>query len=540
MKGFVDMNRLRSLSIFLVVFVEISAAQTALTALNVNDFGARGDGKSLNTAAFQRAIDKCAESGGTVLVPPGIYLTGSIEMRSNVELFLQKGATILGSPRLSDYAEHKPHLRSYNDAFLRYSLFYAERQSNIAIKGEGVIDGQGGQFKVISKEKPARYKDRPYLIRFVECTGVRIEDITLQRPSCWTQQYLACENLLIRGIRVYSHANKNNDMMDIDGCRNVIVSDCFGDTDDDAITLKSTSERITENVTITNCVLSSHCNALKTGTESTGGFRNIVISNIVVKPSSADSVITGKAGGISGIALTNVDGGIMEGISISNVVIDGPEVPLFVRLGNRGRAHYEGAPTPPVGTARNISISDIIAINAKSTGCSITGIPNHPLEDISLRNIHISFAGGVVVRPAATPKELEDQYPESTMWGQLPAYGFYVRHVKGLTLSDVDLSYDHEDIRPALTFSDVADVKISGLTVMASPQAEAAMMLEKVSTVMISGSRIENPIENFIKLVGERSSGISVMGNDLVNVKRLCPPTEKLDEIVFSTGNRMK
>jgi hypothetical protein len=230
----------------------------------------------------------------------------------------------------------------------------------------------------------------------------------------------------------------------------------------------------------------------------------------------------------------------MEGISISNVVIDGPEVPLFVRLGNRGRVHYEGAPTPPVGTAKNIWISDIIAINAKSTGCSITGIPNHPLENISLRNIHISFAGGVVVRPAATPKELEDQYPESTMWGQLPAYGFFVRHVKGLTFSDVNLSYSHEDIRPALAFSDVADAKISGLTVMASPQAEAAMMLEKVSTVMISGSRIKSPIENFIKLVGERSSGISVMGNDLVNAKRICPPTEKLDEIIFSSGNRMK
>ena len=475
-------------------------AQQDSRAFSVVDFGARGDGTTLNTTAIQRTVDTCSESGGVVVVPPGIFLTGSIEMKSNVELYLQKGATILGSSRLSDYTKHRPQLRSYNDSFLRHSLFYAERQSNIAIKGEGVIDGQGEQFKVISKEKPARYKNRPYLIRFVECTEVKIEDITLQRRACWTQQYLACENLIIHGIRVYSHANKNNDMMDIDGCRNVVISDCIGDTYDDGITLKSTSERITENVTITNCVLSSHCNARKTGTESTGGFRNIVISNIVVKPSEADSMITGK----------------------------------------RGRVHYEGAPTPPVGTVKNISLSDIIAKNVKSTGCSITGIPNHSLENIALRNIRISFAGGVSAKSNETPKELEDQYPESTMWGQLPAYGFYIRHVKGLSMSDVDLTYEREDARPALVLNDVADAKISGFSPMASSQAEATIILEKVNTVIISGSSVKTPTLNLIRLTGERSAGISIIGNDLRNVKNLCPPAEDLEDILFSSSNRMR
>jgi len=523
-----------------LLLASYSFAQQHSRAFSVLDFGARGDGTTLNTTAIQRTVDKCAESGGVVVVPPGIFLTGSIEMKSNVELHLQKGATILGSSRLSDYTEHRPQLRSYNDSFLRHSIFYAERRTNIAIRGEGVIDGQGEQFKVISKEKPARYKNRPYLIRFVECTEVKIEDITLQRPACWTQQYLACENLVIHGIRVYSHANKNNDMMDIDGCRNVVISDCIGDTDDDGITLKSTSEHITENVTITNCVVSSHCNALKTGTESTGGFRNIVISNIVVKPSEADSVMTGKRGGIAGIALTNVDGGIMDGISISNVIIDGPEVPIFIRLGNRGRGHYEGAPIPPVGTTKNITISDVIAKNAKSTGCSMTGIPNHSLENIALRNIRISFAGGVSAKSNETPKELEDQYPESTMWGQLPAYGFYIRHVKGLSMSDVDLTYEREDVRPALVLSDVADAKISGFSLMASSEAEAAIILERVNTLMISGSNVKTPTLNLIRLTGERSASISIIGNDLRNVKSLCPPSEDLDDILFSSSNRMR
>jgi polygalacturonase len=525
---------------FCAVLLSLAAAQPASRVHSVDAFGAKGDGKTLNTAAIQHALDKCAETGGTVTVPPGVYLTGSLEMRSNVEIYLSRGATILGSSRLADYVEHRPQLRSYNDAFLRYSLFYAERQTNIAIRGEGTIDGQGGQFKVISKEKPARYKDRPYLIRFVECTKVNIEGIRFQRPSCWTQQYLACENLVIRGIQVYSHANKNNDMMDIDGCRNVVVADCIGDTDDDAITLKSTSDRITENVTITNCVLSSHCNALKTGTESTGGFRNIVVSNIVVKPSQADTVLTGKAGGISGIALTNVDGGVMEGIAISNVVIDGPEVPIFIRLGNRGRVHYEGAPAPPVGTGKNISISDVIAYNVKTTGCSITGIPNHPLENISLRNIRILSAGGVSSMPPDKPKELEDQYPESTMWGQLPAYGFYVRHVRGLHLTDVDLTYKKTDIRPALVLTDAEDVKISGLSAMAAPEAQSVIVLEKVTTLLLTGSNVKTRSDNLIRLTGERSTGISIIGNDLSNIKRLSVPAEISGGDIYSSSNRMK
>jgi hypothetical protein len=137
-------------------------------------------------------------------------------------------------------------------------------------------------------------------------------------------------------------------------------------------------------------------------------------------------------------------------------------------------------------------------------------------------------------------KELEDQYPEATMWGQLPAYGFYVRHVKGLSMSDVDLTYEREDARPALVLSDVADAKISGFSPMASPQAEAAIILEKVNSLLISASNMKTPTDLFIKLTGERSAGISIIGNDLTNVKKLCAPAGKLEEIVFSSSNRMK
>ena len=173
----------------------------------------------------------------------------------------------------------------------------------------------------------------------------------------WMQHYLACENLRVTGIRVYNHANQNNDMIDIDGCRNVIVSDCYGDTDDDALTFKSTSEHACENITVTNCILSSHCNAIKCGTESTGGFKNFTISNCIIRPSDDKEPIFGKPEGISGISLEIVDGGVMEGITISNISMDGPEVPIFIRLGNRARKHMTEAETPPVGQLSDVIIS---------------------------------------------------------------------------------------------------------------------------------------------------------------------------------------
>ena len=504
--------------------------------INVKELGARGDGVTLETSILQRAIDSCAVSGGEVLVPPGTYLTGSLDLRSSVTIRLLRGAVILGSRNLSDYKERQPKIRSYNDYFARFSVFYAERASNITITGEGVIDGQGKWFKVAGRERPIRYMNRPFLLRFAECTNVKVENIRLQNSAMWTQHYFACENVTIRGISVYNHANKNNDMIDIDGCRNVIIADCFGDTDDDGITLKSTSERLTENVVITNCVLSSHCNAIKAGTESTGGFRNIAISNMVVKPSTADSVITGKRGGISAITLGVVDGGVMEGVTISGVMIDGPEVPLFLRLGNRGRLHYDGAPKPRVGSMRDVVISNIIARNVGKTGCSVTGIPGHNIENVTLSNIRMSFAGGVSEQPAATPSEMEDSYPESTMWGNLPAYGFFVRHASAVRFRDCVFSRAAEDVRPAFVIDDVDGIAIDGLRITASAGNDAVIVLSETRTCSISQAFPDGPVNTFVELQGVVSSGISITNSDLRNVKTVVGPAGKSADVVLS-GN---
>jgi polygalacturonase len=506
---------------------------------NVKDFGAIGDGVTLNTSALQAAIDRCSISGGVVVFPPGRYQTGSLELRSNVEIQVQTGAIILGSPNIADYFERIPKLKSYSDSFLKHSLFFAEGQSNIAITGGGTIDGQGSNFKVLTKEKPARYKNRPYIIRFIECTDVTVRDVTLRNSASWMQHYLACERVTIHGIKVTNHANQNNDMIDIDGCRDVVISDCIGDTDDDGITLKSTSERVTENVTISNCIISSHCNAIKAGTESTGGFKNITINNMVIRPSSISTVKFGLPEGISGISLEVVDGGSMEGVSISNVVMDGPAVPIFVRLGNRGRKHWEGALQPGIGTMKSVALSHVTAHNVKSIGCSITGLPEHAAEGISLSDIRIRFAGGVRAMPKTDIDELADQYPEATMWGTLPSYGFYVRHVKGLRVKNLVMEFAQEDVRPAFFLSDVAASVIESLDAAISGGDGAALMLENVRGLSVTGASLRGKAHALFKLIGDKNAGIIATGNDLTTVDTVCEPEAALGVAVHASGNQL-
>ncbi len=504
-------------AMFGLLLTSIVCAQSK-DIFNVKDFGAIGDGVTLNTAALQSAIDKCSKTGGTVFFPAGKYLTGSLELKDDVTLYLDNGAAILGSTNIADYQPHQPKMKSYNDAFLRYSLFNAEGVKNISIEGEGIIDGQGGAFKVKTKIKPDRYKNRPFIIRFVECKNIKVENVTLQNSAMWMQQYLACTGLRIHGIKVFNHANQNNDMMDIDGCKDVIISDCTGDTDDDGIVLKSTSPSITENVVITNCIVSSHCNAIKMGTESTGGFRNVTISNMVVRPSKMKKVIFGYPEGTSGITLATVDGGILEDVTISNVIIDGPQVPICLRLGNRARKYTESAPTPGVGIFKNVIIDNVIAKNVGSIGCSITGIPNHKIENITLSNIKIIFGGGVKKEEYKTEvAEKEDNYPEGTMWGNLPAYGFYIRHAQGVKLDNVDISFDRIDERPAIVMDDVDGIKISGLNAAVGKNASSLIGINKSKDVCVQNSKSTGRTNAFVAVKDTNSKNIFLLGNDLRN-----------------------
>lgn len=420
---------------------------------NVIDFGAVGNGTTLDTEAIQKTIEYCnANNGGTVYFPPGIYLTGTIFLTSSLRIHLERGAILLGSDRLEDYPETIPQLRSYTDNYTIRSVIYAEGQNNIAITGEGIIDGQGSKFPVVRHP----YNLRPYMIRMIECTNILIEDITLLNSPMWVQHYLACDHLTIQDITVASRrSNLNSDGIDIDGCHNVRITGCDIDSEDDAIVFKSTMKRSCENIFVDNCKLSSLANALKCGTESNGGFRNIIIKDIHIYNTRN-----------SGIALEIVDGGIMDNIYISDITMENVNNPVFIRLGNRARPYQEGMSVSSVGSVRNITIKNIHATNTgyfsekhpfknitpenAHIPASISGLPDHLVEDVFLENIYIEYSGGYEepYDNSHIIPEAEEHYPEYNMFGQLPASGFYLRHVNNIHFNNIVIEHTKPDSRP--------------------------------------------------------------------------------------------
>ena len=505
---------------------------------NVVEFGAIGDGETLNTHAIQAAVNVCSKNGGgTVYFPPGTYLSGTIYLKDYVTLNLSSGAILLGSDQVDDFPLNTCDFPSYSDKYVGRALIWGEGLKSIGITGNGIIDGQGATYrdnlpdesewdKLVAVyddrtryQPEARYINRPYIIRLISCREVLVEGISLRNSPMWMQHYLNCDFVTIQNITVYNHGSYNNDMIDIDCCRNLVISNCFGDSDDDGITIKSTGGVPTENVTISNCVISSFCNAIKMGTESSGGFKNITITNCVIRPSSEPDLIYGRREGLAGSALEIVDGGALDGITISNIAISGTTAPIFMRLGNRARKHRPNIVPPQAGTFRNVLISNIVASGAGSTGCSITGIPGHLIENVSLSNIKISFIGG-------GPKQLVKQevpehvekYPESTMFGTLPAYGFFCRHVDGLTFRDIDITYNEPEYRPAFICDDVHNLKLFNFDAQVSKDVSAQIILRNSHDLFISGCQPANT-DAFL-LLEKNSSRIKVIGNDLKGVNR--------------------
>ncbi len=430
--------------------------------INILEAGAKPDGKTISTKIIQNAIDKVSENGGgTVIVPPGKFLTGSIILKNGVTIQVQKGATLLGSKNLEDYLSIKPDFVALRTGQATKQLVFAENQSNIGIVGEGTIDGQGAVFeRAPNGDEPGI--TRPHLIQLINCKNVRIRDINMRNSGGWMQHYLACQNLEIKGINVFNHCNYNNDGIDIDGCTDVIVSECIVDSDDDGICLKSTSPKSCKNVMITNCVVKSHCNALKMGTETTGGFQNIIFSNCTVSPSVDNDPIYGTLKGQSAISVEMVDGGLLDQVNINNITIQETGCPIFVRLGNRARKHSPDAKEPGMGILRNVSISNVTATTSSKTTSNITGVRGSYAENINLSNIFITnLSDGSADEALQQVRENDKGYPTAGMFGDvLPASGFFVRHVKNITFSNVQLFIKGDDVRPAFVFNDVIDAQV--------------------------------------------------------------------------------
>ena len=443
-----------------LVFCVASVLNAKAADFNIRDYGAKSDTTQLSTSALQQAIDDCSKAGGgRVVVPAGQYKIGTVVLKSHVHLYLEQGATLYGSTNLDDYLPMKSDFVSLRTHTTTIQLIYADKVSHVVISGQGTIDGRGRAFKKLSWNDEGI--TRPHLLRFIQSEDITVKDITLRNSGCWMQHYLACDRLNIDGIKVFNRNNYNNDALDIDGCHDVIVRGMMADSDDDGITLKSTSPRLCENVRISDCLVSSHCNAVKLGTETNGGFRNINISGIVVKTSSDQrEKFFGQWIGSSAISLEIVDGGVLENVNISDFTVEGTESPIFIRLGNRGRGYLSSGanmesivPIDHVGRIDGVHLDNIQIRHAGSMGCSITGLPDYLVRNVSISNVSIHHQGGVSADEMdkifeSVKDEKEKDYPEATMWGNLPAKGFFVRHARNVRFSNIEVTTEQPDARP--------------------------------------------------------------------------------------------
>lgn len=514
-------------------FLQLSAGIAASAGLPRNvfdalDFGAKGDGSTLNTEAFQRAIDHAAAAGGgTVWVPSGEFLTGGLVLRSRVTLHLDAGAILRGSTRVEDYQYH-PGAPKEGDANGRHLLFALDAD-DIAITGQGIIDGSGAAFwhrkgrpaprpedlwgDVIAWDYEPATPHRPSpMIELARCRNVLIEGVTLTNAPGWTLRPVACETVHIRGIRVRNPIYApNTDGMDITACRNVFVSDCDIATGDDAICIKSENpygELLpTKNITITNCVLSTCCNGFKVGTATHGRVENIVFSNSVIYNDST-SALNERV--IAGVALEVVDGGSMSGVLVSNVQMENVRTPVFVRLGRRTSA--------PGSFLRGIRLEQVHATGALLTS-SLTGLPDMPIEDVVIANSSFRMVehGKATWTHNPVPEQAE-KYPEARMFGRLPAAGLYVRHAREIRVLSTEFKLDKPEERPTIVCDDVHDLELRAITTPAPDSSEAVIESRNCAEALLQGVRVLQNANAFVHISGAASQHIALSSNELSRV----------------------
>ncbi len=477
---------------FLFFISIIVSFQVALLSQdhNIVDYGALSDGETLNTMSIQHTIDAVHEQGGgRVIVPPGRFLSGSIVLKSDVELHLLKGAVLLGSTDPSHYIK----LNRWK------GLVMADGANHISITGDGEIDGQGralalhidslfyaGQIDSADYnfvERRPKYYLRPQLIEFVDVKDIVIKNVTLKNAACWVATYDQCQSIVIDSVRTISDAYWNNDGIDISDCKKVRITNCFVNSADDGICLKSHSPKfICDSIYIANCTVRSSASAIKFGTVSHGGFTNVHVNNIKVYDTYR-----------SAVALECVDGGILENVVIENVEATNTGNAIFIRLGQR---------TGEPGILRNVVLRNFkidvaferpdyayeirgpsLPFFHNTFPSSITGLPGHQVEKVLLENIEIHYPGrgnsGLAYRALTRLEDIPEKaafYPEFSMFGELPAWGFYVRHMDGLTMRNIKISIDAPDYRPAFVFDDVRNLTLESIEISGDPKEKKIVL----------------------------------------------------------------
>ncbi len=468
------MTRKKILSALLLTICAISAHATSF---NVRDYGAQGDGKTLDSPAINAAIEACAaQGGGTVTIPAGNYLCGSIRMKSDIELHLEPGSTIIATDERGAYDPSEefggPEYQDGGHTYFHNSLIWADGERNVSITGRGMIDGRG--LTRHDTEKAGQVQggsigmgDKAIALKL--CRNVLIRDITIYRGGHFAIIITGCDYATIDNVLI----DTNRDGIDIDCCRFTTVSNCKINTPhDDALVLKSSYALkrpvITENILISNCTVTGFklgtaldgtyvpeevnwvCGRIKLGTESNGGYRNITITGCTCYYSS-------------GLAFEEVDQGKMENIVVSNISMSHVHhYPIYITTGCRNRGPKE---RQEVSSARDIQISNLTADDCDPlSGIQITGMSGHPIENVRLSNIQIRYRGGMKEAVSRDYPELGTQYPEIAKFlGVCPAYGLFIRHVDGLQLSDVTLLVDSPDSRPCVIADDVRNVRMTNV-----------------------------------------------------------------------------
>lgn len=448
---------------------------------NAKDFGALGDGSTLDSQAIQKAIDTCfAAGGGTVYIPEGQYLCGTMHLKTNVHVCLDKGALILGSQNREDFDpyEENPTNSEFQDrshSYFYHSLFHADGADDIALTGYGKIDMQSAwedlDFSEFGNGKGQHWCRGCKAIAFKECTNVVIKDLVIRNVTDLAVYVAGCENVRISGLNIASHV----DGISPDSCKNVVISDCIVDTGDDAIVPKCSYTlgrlKAMENLTVANCIVRSSAAAIKFGTESNSAYINTTITGCTIYDTDRE-----------GIALMSADGARIEGVSISNITMRNVAHPILLMVSERLR----GPAGTSVGEIKNVAISNVLitgpypetfeatmAQNAKDhyeknltkkpipLPCLLIGLPESPIKNVNFSNIQfVAPGGGTEADRSVTLNEVRKQYPQAFAYGKkAPAYGLFARDVDNLKLYNVDFSTEAEDARDAMILENVTNYK---------------------------------------------------------------------------------
>lgn len=450
----------------------------------VSDFGAKGDGHTLDTRSIQKAIDFANENGGgRVVLTPGNYLSGSIYIKSNVTLHIEGGATLHGSTNPFDYIKD-PNIRWT-------SLIFAYKQENIGITGKGIINGHGfitanNMIKYIQKgicEDPLTMDrpnetNRPQNIYLRECKNVTITGISLRDPASWCHTYDQCVGLRMDDVHVEANSYWNNDGLDVVDCQDVVITNSVFNAADDAICFKSHSDQsLCKNILVRDCIGRSGASGIKFGTVGAGGFVDIHLKNITIYDTYR-----------SAFTIQAVDGARAENISVDSLYAINTGNAIFLRVGDRwtGKRNHS--------KMENISISNVyvqvpagkpdkgyryegpIHHNPRNVSpSSIVGLPGHAIKNVLLKNITIEMPGGAdkyYAYRGTSPAELDsipemaNAYPEYSQWRELPAWGFYIRHAEDVTFDNVKLIAKKKDYRPAIVVDDLKRADFKGLTIV--------------------------------------------------------------------------